>query len=277
VKHGTVLVASLLPSMVMLSAADSQKPTEVIVIGTVHSPTPKFNADHLERILEQLKPAAILFEVDSSFIDPRTGRLTLSGTLEGYAVKAYVAKSDVPVLPYDIERRNKIYADHHYFELERDFMATVRTLYQQNILQPVSKVLYAEVLAHFSARDGCGREGPEVINSAKCDEIEQRKLDKTFPNFKKIIALVRDFENESTHRASPYRSRFDDPIQSAGVHRWRGIGSPAANLECTEVLVPITVRHCGLGLDPKPKLVEVRDTDRPIPHPFDYVSAYRDW
>jgi hypothetical protein len=45
------------------------------------------------------------------------------------------------------------------------------------------------VLALFSARDGCGREGPEVINSAKCDEIEQRKLDKTLPNFRKIISL----------------------------------------------------------------------------------------
>jgi hypothetical protein len=191
-KFGAALVESLLLSItaLSLSAADSQKLTEVIVIGTVHIPTAKFSADDLERILEQVRPAAILFEVDSSFIDPRTGHLTLSGTLEGYAVKEHLAKSDIPVLPYDIEGRNKIYADHHYFELERDFIAAVRKLYEQNSLQPVSRALYAEVLAHLSARDGCAGEGPEVINSAKCDEIEQRKLGKTFPNFRKIIALT---------------------------------------------------------------------------------------
>jgi hypothetical protein len=61
-KFGTVLLASLLLSMVMspVSADDSPKRTEVIVIGTVHRPTPKFSAGDLEQVFEQVKPAAIL-------------------------------------------------------------------------------------------------------------------------------------------------------------------------------------------------------------------------
>ena len=55
-----------------------------------------------------------------------------------------------------------------------------------------------------------------------------------------------------------------------------GIGPMAANLEGTEVFVPITFRHFRFGLDPKPKLVEVCDADRPITHPFDQMLAYRD-
>jgi hypothetical protein len=35
----------------------------------------------------------------------------------------------------------------------------------------------------------------------------------------------------------------------------------AANLERTEILVPVTVRHLGFGFHPKTKLIEVFQTD----------------
>jgi len=46
-----------------LPPADS---TEVIVLGTVHFPTPTFNADSLYDTLETLRPDLILFEIDSA-------------------------------------------------------------------------------------------------------------------------------------------------------------------------------------------------------------------
>jgi hypothetical protein len=46
-----------------LPPADS---TEVVVLGTVHFPTPAFTADSLYGALETLRPDLILFEIDSA-------------------------------------------------------------------------------------------------------------------------------------------------------------------------------------------------------------------
>jgi hypothetical protein len=56
VNSGVLLVASLLLSMAtfQVSAADLKKPTEVVVIGTFHNPTSKFQVARLREALKAL-------------------------------------------------------------------------------------------------------------------------------------------------------------------------------------------------------------------------------
>ena len=53
-----------------------------------------------------------------------------------------------------------------------------------------------------------------------------------------------------------------------------GIGPAAADLERAEILVPVTVGHFRARLDPKAKLIKIRDADRAITHPFDEMLPY---
>lgn len=54
-----------------------------------------------------------------------------------------------------------------------------------------------------------------------------------------------------------------------------GIRPLTADLEGTEVLVPIAIRNVRSGLDPETKLVEIRYANRPVAHPFHEMLAYR--
>src|ERR1017187_704052 len=59
--------------------------------------------------------------------------------------------------------------------------------------------------------------------------------------------------------ASPQKRLWSQPV--------------AADLERTEVLVPIAFRHFRIRVNPDAKLIEVGDTDGPVAHPVDQVLA----
>ena len=170
--------------------ADDQANATVVVIGTLHNATSNFKEDDLVRCLRQVRPAAILFEADSSFFDA-AGRLSLTGnSLEGDAVRAYQRTSRVVVLPYDIEGRNQIYAAFHYFEIEQQFFQTLTNLYREDRLGPEAKVLYEQVIADLRVRDVFGRGNLELFNSANCDSAVERKHQRYSANTKRIIELT---------------------------------------------------------------------------------------
>jgi hypothetical protein len=177
-----------------LFAADDRANPTVIVIGTLHKATSNFTEVDLVRVLKRVTPAAILFEVDSSFFD-REGRLHLTGdSLEGDAVKTFQRTSHVAVLPYDIERRNQIYAAFHYFEIEKQFFETINKLYREDRFGPEAKVLYQQVMSDLRVRDVFGRGRLELFNSVNCDSAVERKQERYTSNTKRIIDLTPDLD-----------------------------------------------------------------------------------
>jgi hypothetical protein len=172
-----------------LSADDQANPT-VIVIGTLHKATSNFTKDDLVRCLRQVRPAAILFEADSSFFY-EGGRLSFSGnSLEGDAVKTFQRTARVIVLPYDIERRDQIYAAFHYFEIEKQFFETAARLYREDRLGPEAKVLYEQILSDLRVRNVFGAGRVELFNSINCDSAVERKYERYNSNTKRMIELT---------------------------------------------------------------------------------------
>jgi hypothetical protein len=171
-----------------LRAAADEKPV-VVVIGTLHAATANFTSRDLVEALRQVMPAAILFEVDSSFFD-RNGRLRRVDTLEGHAVQEFLRTSRVVVRPYDIEGRNRIYEAFGYFKLQRDFTAVLHVLYRENRLCPEARSLYQEVLADYSSREVFGKGRMALINTPACDTVVERKNERWPRNMKRIIGLT---------------------------------------------------------------------------------------
>lgn len=186
-------VLSAAPLLSEVLAEVHRRQTEIIVVGTVHQPTPNFTKRQLTTILERLFPSVILFQVDSSFINRRSQQLWPEhGGLEGEAVRDLQARFPfpVPVRPYDIEGRNQIYQDHHYFSLQREFYKALNNFYRQDQFGPEARSLYEEVMASLQIVQTFADAKPEIINSALCDAAIHQKYEKYYSNVRRIIELT---------------------------------------------------------------------------------------
>jgi hypothetical protein len=166
--------------------------TEVIIISTVHNDTAYFKAETLVDILKKVNPELLLLEFDSSFFDSSFAlpEKYQAITLESRAATILQKASKVKVRPYDIEGRNKFYAEHNYFKLEGELNRELNRLYGNDGLSPEAKSLFEALLALSAIRDSFGAERPEVLNSSACDTAIEKKQDYSFKGISRIIELT---------------------------------------------------------------------------------------
>ncbi len=157
-------------------------PTEIIVLGTIHSAhneNEHYSPDRLREILLALRPAAFCVELYSKFFDE-------DGTIR----QEFVENSDCPEvcvatdaanelgvrqIPFDIEGRNEFFEQTGYFQREKRCSKLTNEWYENlRAREPdCVEVLVAELTAaacasqHYMTRH-CP---PEVINSEDLDEI----------------------------------------------------------------------------------------------------------
>jgi hypothetical protein len=175
-----------------LQVKKSEHQTEVVVIGTVHNDTAYFKTETLVNILKKINPDLILLEFDSSFFD---NSFALLGkyqaiSLESRAATILQKASKIRVRPYDIEGRNKFFAEHNYFKLEGEFYRELNRLYDNNGLSAEAKLLFETLRALSAIRDSFGAERPEVINSSACDTALEKKQYYSFKGIRRIIELT---------------------------------------------------------------------------------------
>ena len=177
----------------------SEHRTEVVVISTVHNDTTYFKTETLVDILKKINPDILLLEFDSSFFDNSFALLDKyqAITLESRAATILQNTSKVKVRPYDIEGRNKFYADHDYFKLEGALHRKLNEFYGNNMLSAEAKLLFETLLSLSAIRDSFGAERPEVINSYACDTSLEKKQYYSFKGINRIIELtpsLKEFE-----------------------------------------------------------------------------------
>jgi hypothetical protein len=170
----------------------SEHQTEVIVISAVHNDTAYFKAETLVDILKKINPELLLLEFDSSFFDSSFALLEKyqAITLESRAATILQKASKVKVRPYDIEGRNKFYAENNYFKLEGELNREMNRLYGNDGLSPEAKSLFEALLALAAIRDSFGAERPEVLNSNACDTAIEKKQHYSFKGIRRIIELT---------------------------------------------------------------------------------------
>jgi hypothetical protein len=165
--------------------------TEIVVIGTVHSPTANVSVKTLSGILDKLKPDVLLLEFDSSFFDDafalreKFRDITLEST-----VATSLAGKGVKLRPYDIEGRNKFYQDTDYFKQELNLNQEISKLNADGRLSPDAKAIFEALTSFARVRDSCGADRLEVLNSAACDRAIEKKQFYAFSGIGKIIDLT---------------------------------------------------------------------------------------
>lgn len=175
-----------------LQGEKGERQTEVVVIGTVHNDTANFKAETLVNILKKVNPDLILLEFDSSFFDSSFALLDKyqAISLESRAATLLQQSSKIKVRPYDIEGRNRFYAEHNYFKLEGDLNRELNKLYGNNGLSTEAKLIFETLLSLSAIRDSFGAERPEVINSSASDTALEKKQYYSFKGIKRIIELT---------------------------------------------------------------------------------------
>ncbi|HVG28232.1 MAG TPA: hypothetical protein VM864_00790 [Pyrinomonadaceae bacterium] len=190
---GSLALCSVLaPGNPLPQVEKSEPQTEVVVISTVHNDTAYFKAETLVSILKKVNPDLLLLEFDSSFFDSSFSLLDKyqAVSLESRAATTLQGVSKVKVRPYDIEGRNKFYAEPDYFKREGELNRELHRLYGSNGLSAEAKLLFETLLSLSAIRDSCGAERPEVINSSACDTSLEKKQHYSFGGVNRIIELT---------------------------------------------------------------------------------------
>lgn len=174
------------------SKAGGADTTRIVVLGTVHNSSDNFDPGKLVAIIERIKPDLILVELDSSFFMPdmsfKPENVGLS--LENKAVSVYVKSHPVPIRPYEIEGRNRIYQEHDYFGLQKEMGVSLKTAVKDSLLGAEAKTLLDAVHRFDEISYALSLDRPEVFNSDACDKAMESKQFYAGEGLARIVALT---------------------------------------------------------------------------------------
>lgn len=191
-RRAAVLCLSFLLPLCAARGQEAGVKTEVVVVGTVHAPTPNFDEKALAAILNRVKPDLILLELDPSFFDDSFNlKEQYQGvSLEAKVATAYARAAGARLRPFDIEGRNRFYQEQDYFNREAKLNREVARLYAAEQLSTEARLLFESLLSLSAVRDACGAERPEVINSTPCDTAVEKKHYYAFKGLGRVIELT---------------------------------------------------------------------------------------
>ena len=174
--------------------------TEVIVLGTVHFPTPAFNADSLYEALETLRPDVILFEIDSARLAKVLGRPSLAQRLgralgwaatpnEAAAVTKYQRRHPAALVrPYEWGRRDQFHRQHGILSTPGLVFSKLKTLREAGQLTPRQLHVLATYDSLTARLNALGSTQPlAALNSPAADSLAQRRQNSQYHQLKTII------------------------------------------------------------------------------------------
>ncbi|MFA5032405.1 MAG: hypothetical protein WC614_05235 [bacterium] len=175
-----------------LPKKDTIPNTEIIVIGTIHSPTLNYSAEALLDILKKVNPQVILYECDSSAFPDSFQLLGFwRKGQEGMAVVEFQSVSPGCVLrPYDIEGRDKFYKKHNYFKLEKDVLEKINQAYNDGKTNGNVQLYYGLSAVLMDIKGSFSQESPRVINSGAYDYLVSSEKHYVNEGFKTIIDSI---------------------------------------------------------------------------------------
>lgn len=171
---------------IILACNAIQAQTSITVIGTMHNPTPKVDANKILEAIKKVDPDVILIEFDSSIMDS-TGKMLIDvKSNETTAFKEFIKIKDIPVRPFDYKFRNKFYRENNTFRNEEKFSKRIDSLYRANAIDEASKWFYQTyskmnfTLRYFDNADLA------TINSASTSAVMELRQDMMYNGLLKI-------------------------------------------------------------------------------------------
>jgi hypothetical protein len=208
------------------SSASPNDSTTIVVVGTVHNKTDNFTVRTLCDIMERVKPDLILVELDSSFLTPSMSIKPefLRISLENEAVAQYQKDHGVPIRPYDIEGRNKIYQSHNYFKLQQDLSKALNQAFHDNLLTGESAIVLEAIDRFDDIGRSFGSESARILNSNPCDVAMESKQFYAGDGMVRIVSsvpLLKQFEEFAVFRRDFWIQRNEAMV--ANILYWASL------------------------------------------------------
>ena len=224
-----IVVIGFLLFVVSPALAADNDTTALVVVGTVHRETGNFRIQTLCSIIDRVRPDLILVELDSSFFTPS---MTIKpelvdASLENRAIRDCAQAHTIPIRPYDIEGRNKIYEQHNYFHLQNDLSRALDRALQDSLLGENARILMDAIIRFDDIGHSFGSERPEIFNSAACDIAMESKQYYAGDGLMQIVASVpslKQFAEFCKFRRNFWIARNDEMVRK--IVNWMDLLHP---------------------------------------------------
>lgn len=152
-----------------LFSMQSDKDTEVYIIGTVHESTENFNSDTLLNIFNKIKPDVILVDCDTSYMTPE---FKLKEDIEymfpeTIAITEYSKNNPVKLRPYDINGRDVFLDDPERQSHQYNFFNEIYTFNENKEFEPDAQRLYDKIQSMTDLAWEMSNARASYINSAE--------------------------------------------------------------------------------------------------------------
>ncbi|WP_242202572.1 hypothetical protein [Aestuariivivens insulae] len=189
-------ITFVLLTLTTLISCKTEKPTEIIVIGTQHEPVPNFNSETLFNILEQVKPDLILHERDSSAFDSEFKFIDPPSENEGKASSKYIKKYPTTQLrPYEFEGRNQYRINKGMRPTDRLTLRLVDSLYMANALTTFEADIVKTYNAALEPLIDIAAKSPEAWNNPTADSLCEYRQFYQYQMVPKITNTRAEFAN----------------------------------------------------------------------------------
>jgi hypothetical protein len=195
----------------------TEKPTEIIVVGTQHHPVPNFNSDTLFNILEDVKPDYILREIDSSFFTSDFRHKSTLNSNEGMASEKYVKKHPTTKLrPFGFEGRNEYRINIGSRPTDGLTTALLDSLNKANLLSASEAEIYNKFQALLEPLKVLASKSPENFNNPTTDSICEERQHYQYKMLAKITNVRDEFATHFHTKPNGQKISYRDGYQLAG-------------------------------------------------------------
>jgi len=171
-----------------------QAQTNVVVLGTNHVSSTRFNPDSILNVLNKYKPDVILMELDTSLIDDQgnfKGKAITIQENEEIAAREYKhLNRNVQLRGFDIEYRNHYYDTHKTFANEAMMDKAIDSLNKHGGLDRESMQIISALHTATTTLDILSDMGISMVNSKQYRQLAQFKQYWMYQKQLEIIARV---------------------------------------------------------------------------------------
>ncbi|WP_196889569.1 hypothetical protein [Aureivirga sp. CE67] len=192
----------------------TEKPTELIVIGTLHKPVPNFNGDTLYQILEKLQPDFILHEIDSAAFTSDFKFKNNYGENEGTASRMYIKKHpETQLRPFEFEGRNEYRREKGMRPTDKYTLRLVDSLNKANLLTEEESEIATTYKNAIEPLKVEAAKSPEHFNNPKTDSLCERRQFYQYQMIPKITNVREEFANRFLTKPNGEKISYRDGYQ----------------------------------------------------------------
>lgn len=182
--------------LLSLSFSAIAQKTEITVIGNVHTPMDRYNADTLFKIMEKVRPDLILHEIDKSFFTKDFKFKEPSKENEQNASERYAAKYPKTMLrPFEFDGRNEYRREKGIKQSEIPTMRLLDSLYSSGKLDEKQRVIVSEYRRLTEQLNSFGYLSATDFNNKKTDSISRLRQYYQHHEIRKVINEQQIFSN----------------------------------------------------------------------------------